>query len=312
MVRWLRWHCPPDTGFEIRALAVWGRARYLSVTEAPNNTDFHTWMGKKHFCFFQTAETGNRTPNSGVKGSSANHYPRAPAPFPESLMQKQTTEHHITKIWYDRSHCHNNTAAQHSNNSQLPRIKIFFYVMLYVFPMSNRGYTDASFLLNNYKKGADIYIVWYQVFHPTFYILPPGYWTCSFVCNINSTESIQSCSHFGALNLSYRLPSLSYQVLIFTWVKWSMWGLSALPNETTSKQCPNIERGETWYFSENPAPSEIRNRMAGSDIDRAARSNHCVVSRSKNKGTHESIGCCSNAWKRPMLYSVSRLEFLLI
>ena len=52
MVRWLRWHCPPDTGFEIRSLAVWGRARYLSVTEAPHNTNFHTWMGKKQFCFF--------------------------------------------------------------------------------------------------------------------------------------------------------------------------------------------------------------------------------------------------------------------
>ena len=49
MVRWLRWHCPPDTGFEIWALAIWGQARYLSVTEAPHNTDFHTWMGKKHF-----------------------------------------------------------------------------------------------------------------------------------------------------------------------------------------------------------------------------------------------------------------------
>ena len=36
-------------------------------------------MGKKHFYFFETAETGNRTPNSGVKGSGANHYPRAPA-----------------------------------------------------------------------------------------------------------------------------------------------------------------------------------------------------------------------------------------
>ena len=46
MVRWMRWHCPPDTGFEIRALAVWGRARYLSVTEAPNNTEFYTWMKK--------------------------------------------------------------------------------------------------------------------------------------------------------------------------------------------------------------------------------------------------------------------------
>ena len=35
-------------------------------------------MGKKHFCFFQTAGTGNRAPNSGVEGSGANHYPRAP------------------------------------------------------------------------------------------------------------------------------------------------------------------------------------------------------------------------------------------
>ena len=38
-------------------------------------------MGKKQFCFFQTAETGNRTPDSGVKGSGANHYPRAPARY---------------------------------------------------------------------------------------------------------------------------------------------------------------------------------------------------------------------------------------
>ena len=51
LLRMMRWHCPPDTGFEIRALAVWGRARYLSVTEAPHNTEFYTWMGEKHFCF---------------------------------------------------------------------------------------------------------------------------------------------------------------------------------------------------------------------------------------------------------------------
>ena len=55
---WGWWDEWDETGFEIRALTVWGRARYL---EAPHNTEFHTWMGKKHFCFFQTAETGNRT-----------------------------------------------------------------------------------------------------------------------------------------------------------------------------------------------------------------------------------------------------------
>ena len=97
MVRWLRWHCPPDTGFEIRALAVWGRARYLSVTETPHNIDFHTWMGKKHFCFFQTAETGNRTPNSGVKGSGANHYLRAPAHSWESITGKVSSQRRLNK-----------------------------------------------------------------------------------------------------------------------------------------------------------------------------------------------------------------------
>ena len=37
------------------------------------------------FCFFQTAETENRTPNSGVEGSGANHYPRAPAQVTEVM-----------------------------------------------------------------------------------------------------------------------------------------------------------------------------------------------------------------------------------
>ena len=40
---------------------------------------FTRGWGRNIFSFFQTAETGNRTPNSGVKGSGANHYPRAPA-----------------------------------------------------------------------------------------------------------------------------------------------------------------------------------------------------------------------------------------
>ena len=35
--------------------------------------------GEETFLFL-SAKTGNRTPNSSVKGSGANHYPRAPAP----------------------------------------------------------------------------------------------------------------------------------------------------------------------------------------------------------------------------------------
>ena len=51
-----------------------------------------------------------------------------------------------------------------------------------------------------------------------------------------------------------------------------------MPKYTNSKQCPNIKRGETWYFSGNPAPSWIRNHTAGTDIDKALRSNHCATS----------------------------------
>ena len=45
----------------------------------PTILTFTRGWGRNIFCFFQTAESGNRTPNSGVKGSGANHYPRAPA-----------------------------------------------------------------------------------------------------------------------------------------------------------------------------------------------------------------------------------------
>ena len=37
------------------------RVRYLSVTEAPHNTDFHTWMWKKHFLFLSNRR--DREPN---------------------------------------------------------------------------------------------------------------------------------------------------------------------------------------------------------------------------------------------------------
>ena len=45
----------------------------------PTILTFTRGWGRNIFCFFQTAETGNRTPDSGVKGSGANHYPRAHA-----------------------------------------------------------------------------------------------------------------------------------------------------------------------------------------------------------------------------------------
>ena len=43
MVRWMWWHCHLDTGFVIRDLGVWQRARYLS------GFPLYEWAGKKPF-----------------------------------------------------------------------------------------------------------------------------------------------------------------------------------------------------------------------------------------------------------------------
>ena len=45
----------------------------------PTILTFTRGWGRNISCFFQTAETENLTPNSGVKGNDTNHYPRAPA-----------------------------------------------------------------------------------------------------------------------------------------------------------------------------------------------------------------------------------------
>ena len=47
----------------------------------PTMLTFTRGWERNIFCFFQTAETGNQTLNAGVKGSGANHYPRATRPL---------------------------------------------------------------------------------------------------------------------------------------------------------------------------------------------------------------------------------------
>ena len=42
------------------------RARYLSVTEALHNTDFHTWMGRKHFLFLSNRRDREPSPELSV------------------------------------------------------------------------------------------------------------------------------------------------------------------------------------------------------------------------------------------------------
>ena len=66
----------------------------------PTILTFTRGCGRNIFCFLQTAETGNRTPNSGVKGSGVNHYPRAPAFDPRLTVAELTLDVRIQLfIW---------------------------------------------------------------------------------------------------------------------------------------------------------------------------------------------------------------------
>ena len=61
MVRLVRWHCPPDTGFEIQTLEVWGRERYLSVTEAPQYRVLRL-DGEETFLFLSNRQDREKKP----------------------------------------------------------------------------------------------------------------------------------------------------------------------------------------------------------------------------------------------------------
>ena len=66
----------------------------------PTILTFTRGWGRNIFCFFQTAETGNRAPDSGVKGSGANHYPRAPVLIWKASRTSEASEHEtLTQCW---------------------------------------------------------------------------------------------------------------------------------------------------------------------------------------------------------------------
>ena len=77
----MRRHCSPETGFEIRALTVWGRARYLSVTEAPHNIQSLSVSREETFCFFETCQIGGRTHDLRLSKQAASTAGPGPLPF---------------------------------------------------------------------------------------------------------------------------------------------------------------------------------------------------------------------------------------
>ena len=85
---WRWWDDWDDTVFQTQdsKFEPWRSEATSRSRRLPTILTFTRGWGRNIFCFFQTAETGNRTPNSGVKGSDANHYPRAPAQMEDNIL----------------------------------------------------------------------------------------------------------------------------------------------------------------------------------------------------------------------------------
>ena len=104
-----------------------------------------------------------------------------------------------------------------------------------------------------------------------------------------ATEPVHSCdisTQGDALNWSYTSPSLSIYIRYrptthFHLSQVKHFRLKCLAEWHNIEKRPKIKREETWNFSENPSPSMVRNSTAGSDIEKAPRSNHCATSLSK-------------------------------
>ena len=61
---WEWWDEWDDTEFAIRVLAVWGRARYVSATEAPTIFNLYLWADKKHFVSLKLNARAGSNPRS--------------------------------------------------------------------------------------------------------------------------------------------------------------------------------------------------------------------------------------------------------
>ena len=83
MVRWMRWHCPPDTGSEIQTLVVWCRASYRG---SPQYWIFTSEQGR-NILFLWDLNAG-----AGFEPSISD--------FSSRLLQGPRPRHWVTPPWF--------------------------------------------------------------------------------------------------------------------------------------------------------------------------------------------------------------------
>ena len=124
-------HCPPDTGFEIQDLAVWGRARYLSFSEAPHNTESLRVSGGETFVSLKPeCESGGR--NRDLRLSKQ-------ADLPTASMSANTIH------WPNAGQALNRLRWSTGENVVLVQCWAGVHVQ-FVLNLNNNGMTDRDYL----------------------------------------------------------------------------------------------------------------------------------------------------------------------
>ena len=122
MVRWGEMTLPSRHRIRNSTLEVWGRARYLSVTEAPHNNEFYEWMGKEHSLFLLSCESRQRDTKSAM--CSEERMMSAPtsqwAAYLMLLRISCASKQNKVSQWWCYARPSSATLARHSNNRGSP------------------------------------------------------------------------------------------------------------------------------------------------------------------------------------------------
>ena len=126
--------------FEIRALAVWGRARYLSVTEADHNIETKHVSGEEtfHFCEAWRPEWGSNPRSPTFQAGSSYHYTRT------STQKGPSTE-------WDQPKDRQFNLGAYSDISYLKQYRISEYTLRW--PRSCASFADVAPTLNHLWMG---------------------------------------------------------------------------------------------------------------------------------------------------------------
>ena len=110
MVRWMRWHCPQNKGFEIRAVTSEAEQATSRSRMLPTIFNLYKWVGKKHFVSLKLSKekvlaVQNRlgSPTASITAYMTNSHSMRNRILDRWLVEMASSTNHMAKIWVNLS-----------------------------------------------------------------------------------------------------------------------------------------------------------------------------------------------------------------